>query len=81
KAVKWAEDTLVKHTNFALPGRKALMKSDMNYEVVLIDATESSIERHKKTKILLFRKEEKAYTKNSNSGRQENASSNMYKFF
>ncbi|KJV70431.1 transposase DDE domain protein [Orientia tsutsugamushi str. UT76] len=26
------------------------MKSDMNYEVVLIDATESSIERHKKTK-------------------------------
>ncbi|SPM46410.1 transposase [Orientia tsutsugamushi] len=57
------------------------MKSDMNYEVVLIDATESPIERPKKTKILLFRKEEKVYTKNSNSGRQENASSNMYKFF
>ncbi len=30
KAVKWVEDTLVKHPNFALPGRKALMKSDMN---------------------------------------------------
>ncbi|KJV54299.1 putative transposase [Orientia tsutsugamushi str. Gilliam] len=57
------------------------MKSDMNYEVVLIDATESPIERPKKTKILLFMKEEKAYTKNSNSGRQENASSNMYRFF
>ncbi|SPR13181.1 IS5 family transposase ISOt6 [Orientia tsutsugamushi] len=69
KAVKWVEDTLVKHPNFALPGRKALMKSDANYEVVLIDATESPIERPKKTKILLFRKEEKAYTKNSNSGR------------
>ncbi|SPM44692.1 IS5 family transposase ISOt6 [Orientia tsutsugamushi] len=81
KAVKWVEDTLVKHPNFALPGRKALMKSDMNYEVVLIDATESPMERPEKTKILLFRKEEKAYTKNSNSGRQENASSNMYKFF
>ncbi|BAG40624.1 putative transposase [Orientia tsutsugamushi str. Karp] len=26
------------------------MKSDMNYEVVLIDATESSIERPKKNK-------------------------------
>ncbi|KJV99861.1 transposase DDE domain protein [Orientia tsutsugamushi str. Sido] len=63
------EDILVKHQNFALPGRKALMKSDMNYEVVLIDATESPIERPKKTQILLFRKEEKAYTKNSNSGR------------
>ncbi|SPR08687.1 IS5 family transposase ISOt6 [Orientia tsutsugamushi] len=69
KAVKWVEDTLVKHPNFALPGRKALMKSDTNYEVVLIDATESPIERPKKTKILLFMKEEKAYTKNSNSGR------------
>ncbi|SPM45109.1 IS5 family transposase ISOt6 [Orientia tsutsugamushi] len=81
KAVKWVEDTLVKYPNFALPGRKAIMKSDMNYEVVLIDDTVSPIERPKKTKILLFRKEEKAYTKNSNSGRQENASSNMYKFF
>ncbi len=30
EAVKWVEDTLVKHPNFALPGRKALMKSDMN---------------------------------------------------
>ncbi|BAG40858.1 transposase [Orientia tsutsugamushi] len=57
------------------------MKSDMNYEVVLIDATERPIERPKKTKILLFRKEEKAYTKNSNSGRQENAPSNMHRFF
>ncbi|KJV52783.1 DDE superendonuclease family protein [Orientia tsutsugamushi str. Gilliam] len=81
KAVKLVEDTLVKHLNFALPGRKAIMKSDMNYEVVLIDATETSIERHKKTKILLFRKEEKAYTKNSNSSRQPNTPSNMYRFF
>ncbi|KJV53893.1 putative transposase [Orientia tsutsugamushi str. Gilliam] len=56
------------------------MKSDMNYEVVLIDATETPIERPKKNKILLFRKEEKAYTKNSNSARQENTPSNMYRF-
>ncbi|WP_341754774.1 transposase family protein [Candidatus Tisiphia endosymbiont of Dioctria rufipes] len=34
----------------------------------MIDATESPIERPKKNKNLLFRKEEKAYTKNSNSG-------------
>ncbi|SPM44807.1 IS5 family transposase ISOt6 [Orientia tsutsugamushi] len=50
KAVKWVEDTLVKHLNFALTGRKAIMKSDMNYEVVLIDATETPIERPKKQK-------------------------------
>ncbi|SPR05816.1 transposase [Orientia tsutsugamushi] len=70
-----------KHPNFALLDRKALMKNDMNYEVVLIDATESPIEGPKKTKILLFRKEEKAYTKNLNSGRQANIPSNMYRFF
>ena len=50
KAVKWIEDTLIKHPDFALPGRKALLKSDMNYEIVLIDATESPIERPKKSK-------------------------------
>ncbi|SPP25139.1 transposase [Orientia tsutsugamushi] len=52
----------------------------MNYEVVLIDATETPIERPKKTKILLFRKEDIAYTKNSNSVRQANIPSNMYRF-
>ena len=34
----------------ALPGRKALLKSDMEYKVVLIDATENPIERLKKSK-------------------------------
>ena len=33
---------------FALPGKKALLKSDIKYEVVLIDATETPIERPKK---------------------------------
>lgn len=46
--IKWIEDTLIKHPDFALPGRKALLKSDMEYEVVLIDATETPIERPKK---------------------------------
>ena len=48
KTVKWVEDTLIKHPDFALPGRKALLKSDMEYEVVLIDASETPIERPKK---------------------------------
>ena len=48
KGIKWIEDTLIKNPDFALPGRKALVKSDMEYEVVLIDATETPIERPKK---------------------------------
>ena len=50
KTVRWIEDTLIKHPDFALPGRKALLKSDVEYEVVLIDATETPIERPKKNK-------------------------------
>ena len=48
--IKWIEETLMKHPEFALPGKKALLKSDMEYEVVLIDATETPIERPKKDK-------------------------------
>jgi hypothetical protein len=46
--IKWIEDTLVKHPLFALPGRKALLKSDMEYELILVDASESPCERPKK---------------------------------
>ena len=50
KICRWVEDTLIKDKCFALPGKKALLKSDMKYEVVLIDAAESPIERPKKDK-------------------------------
>jgi hypothetical protein len=48
--IRWVEDTLIKDGTFSLPGRKALLKSDVEYEVVLIDATETPIERPKKNK-------------------------------
>ena len=48
--IKWIEETLIKHPDFALPGRKALLKSNMAYDVILIDATETPIERPKKSK-------------------------------
>lgn len=50
KIIRWIEDTLIKSGGFSLPGRKALLKSDVSYEVVLVDATESPIERPKKSK-------------------------------
>ena len=37
---KWVEDTLIKSSQFSLPGRKALAKSDHEFEVILIDASE-----------------------------------------
>ena len=48
RAYKWVEDTLIKSGLFSLPGKKALLKSDMEYEIILIDATETPVERPKK---------------------------------
>lgn len=49
KLIRWVEDTLIKSKVFSLPGRKALLKSDVEYEVILIDASETPIQRPKKS--------------------------------
>lgn len=59
KAVRWIEDILIKHPDFALPGKKVLVKSEMDYELVLIDATESPIERPKKSKDIIIQEKRK----------------------
>lgn len=48
RACRWVEDVLIKSGEFSLPGKKELLKSDMEYEVILIDASETPIERPKK---------------------------------
>ena len=54
KNIRWVEDVLIKSKELRLPGRKALLKSDSKFEVILLDATESPIERPKKTTPILF---------------------------
>lgn len=48
KIIRWVEDNLIKSKLFSLPGRKALLKSDVEYDVVLVDASETPIQRPKK---------------------------------
>lgn len=48
RACRWVEDALIKSGKFSLPGKKALLKSDVEYEVILVDASETPIERPKK---------------------------------
>ena len=50
QSIRWVENTLIQCGKFTLPGRKELLKSDIEYELVLIDATESPIQRPKKNK-------------------------------
>ena len=50
RSIKWIENTLIKDGTFSWPGKKELLKSDTDYEVVLIDATETPVERPQKNK-------------------------------
>jgi len=45
--ITWIENTLVKDSQFKLPGKKALLEDD-SIEVILVDVTECPIERPKK---------------------------------
>ncbi len=49
-AIKWVEDVLIKDGTFFLPGKKALLDENSEYEVILPDATETPIERPKRGK-------------------------------
>jgi hypothetical protein len=76
--IKWCENTLAKSKSFRLPGRKAVAVSERVFDVVLIDATETPIERPKKTKTLLLRQEEAAHAKNAACCREINAPHSMH---
>lgn len=91
---RWIEDALIKSKKFSLPGKKALLKSNTEFEVILIDATESPIERPKKkdsaqkankkqeqqTKKILLWKKEKAHLKESGHSGQKVQLDNLHKF-
>ena len=53
--IRWIENTIMKDKRFSLPGRKALLKNNSEYEIVLVDATESPIERPQKNKSSIIR--------------------------
>ena len=62
ETIKWIEETLIKHSDFALPGRKALLKSDREFDVILIDANQTPIERPKKKQKHYYSGKKKRHT-------------------
>ena len=48
RALHWVEDTLIRDGTFSLPGKKELLRNDVEYQLVVVDATETPIERPKK---------------------------------
>ena len=50
RTIRKLENILIKSGKFSLPGKKVLISPDTEIEVIIVDATESKIERPKKTK-------------------------------
>jgi hypothetical protein len=48
QTIKWIENVLIKDGTFSLPGKKALLDENTGYEFILLDATETPIERPKR---------------------------------
>jgi hypothetical protein len=47
-AIQWVEDTLVGDGTFALPGKRVLKRKQSSIEYIVVDVTESPINRPKK---------------------------------
>ena len=50
RGILWIEDVLIKDGTFSLPGKKELLKDEMKYEIIAIDATEKTKKKKKKKK-------------------------------
>jgi hypothetical protein len=51
ETIRWVENTLVKSGEFALPGKKSLVRESPEIELILVDATETAVERPKKSSV------------------------------
>lgn len=80
RIIRKVEDVLIKSSSFKLPGKKKLWESEAEPKVIVIDVTESKIERPKKTEAMLFRKKKESYIEVS-SGRQSGNRRNHLYFF
>ena len=71
ESIQWVENTLKKDSAFKLPGKKILKEAPTVSEYIVVDVTESPINRPKKTKRVLFGKKEAPYDKNPGDCKRE----------
>jgi len=71
ETIKWVEDTLTKSGKFRLRGKKALLEHNDKNDIVVFDASETPIQRPKKTKILVLRQKKAAHHQNPVSGESQ----------
>src|SRR3990167_4327127 len=80
KTSRWVGDTLIKHPDFALPGRKALEKVICNMKLSWLMLQKHQLKDQKKPTSILFRQEKKTYDKKSNCCCKEKQKNYLYFF-
>jgi predicted DNA-binding protein YlxM (UPF0122 family) len=67
ESIKWVEDTLAKGKTFRLPDKKVLKKTSDTVRYMIIDVTESPIQRPKKGQKEYYSGKKTSYNKNSSN--------------
>ncbi len=80
RIIRKVEDTLMKSSRFRLPGKKKLLESEAELKVIVIDVTESTIERPKKNREAAIQGKKKSYMKVSNSCQSGDRRNHLYFF-
>jgi len=76
KTIRWVEDALIKSGKFSLPGNKKLSQSTIEYEVIVVDTTETPIQRPKNNQRKYYSGKKTAHSKISSDNRPQNGSDN-----
>jgi hypothetical protein len=64
-AIQWVEDTLSKDGTFALPGKRVLKRKSASIEYIVVDVTESPINRPKKGQEAYYSGKKTAYAEDT----------------
>ena len=53
RLISRAENYLMQSGKFSLPGKKALLESQITYDILIVDASETKVERPQKNKSVI----------------------------
>ena len=69
KVIMWIENILIKSGQFSLPSKRKLAQSNIEYEVIVVDSTETPIERPKNKQRKHYSGKKTSHNKNADSYR------------
>jgi len=78
KTIKWVEEALIKSGLFDLPGKKTLVQPDTEIEVIVVDTTETPIQRPKSNQKRYYSGKKTAHDEISGRDRQKNGADTLH---